>query len=185
MLADAPVSGLHGLEEGGCQRLWTCYPTRAYAAVPANGPAANESQPPPFLAATARRRTGAPIAEKIQVVGRASQSDYNLLKIGQEGGQNALDRTNPRGRLHRHVGSVALGIRGTRPYNRFLLPPRPICRKARAGLLFLGGPIACRAPCQARDRLFRRAEPFSLSASGPRCMPAGAPGRPLDVLRAA
>jgi len=31
-----------------------------FAAAPANGPAANESQPPPFWSATARRRTGAP-----------------------------------------------------------------------------------------------------------------------------
>ncbi len=36
-----------------------------------------------------------------------------------------------------------LGIRGSSPYNFLLLPPRPICRKARAGLLFPGGQIGC------------------------------------------
>ena len=36
-----------------------------------------------------------------------------------------------------------LGIRGSSPYNCSLLPPRPICRKARAGLLFPGGQIGC------------------------------------------
>ena len=60
VLSDDPVSHLENVQEGRCLSLWTSQWTGSYAAVPANGPAANESQPPPFLAATARRRTGAP-----------------------------------------------------------------------------------------------------------------------------
>ena len=34
--------------------------------------------------------------------------------------------------------AFALGNCNPTPYNSDILPPRPICRKARAGLLFLG-----------------------------------------------
>ena len=47
MLADDPESYLEGVREESCLRLWMSHWAGSYAAVPANGPAANESQPPP------------------------------------------------------------------------------------------------------------------------------------------
>ena len=40
--------------------------------------------------------------------------------------------------LHQLNANLPLGIRGEKYYNDHVLPPRPICRKARAGLSFLG-----------------------------------------------
>jgi len=48
MLAHDPASLSENFQEGNCLRVWGYQLTGSYAAVPANGPAANESQPHPL-----------------------------------------------------------------------------------------------------------------------------------------
>ena len=48
MLAHDPASLSEKFREGNCFRVWGYQLTGSYAAVPANGPAANESQPHPL-----------------------------------------------------------------------------------------------------------------------------------------
>jgi hypothetical protein len=48
VLAHDPASLSENFQEGNCLSVWGYQLTGSYAAVPANGPAANESQPHPL-----------------------------------------------------------------------------------------------------------------------------------------